>query len=188
MGQNRACRAGQPRLRFARFHKFVVSWGKTSLSNRLGLCSGSALSGRFFLEPFEPGLNIVQRGRKRLGLVAEDDFETFVVAHRMATWLSQYLDLFRGENGQPVPCRHTFHAPHARSVKFFAAHLSGPDEVAGREGFEPPEGLHLRRFSRPEHSTTLPPTLGRAFSGGGAACLEANAAQRCLRAATPPIR
>ena len=28
--------------------------------------------------------------------------------------------------------------------------------MADEEGFEPPEGLHLRRFSRPVHSTTLP--------------------------------
>lgn len=29
--------------------------------------------------------------------------------------------------------------------------------MAGREGFEPPERLHVRRFSRPEQSTALPP-------------------------------
>lgn len=28
--------------------------------------------------------------------------------------------------------------------------------MADEEGFEPPEDLHLRRFSRPVHSTTLP--------------------------------
>lgn len=33
--------------------------------------------------------------------------------------------------------------------------------MADREGFEPPEDLHLRRFSRPEHSTTLPPIHNR---------------------------
>ena len=31
-------------------------------------------------------------------------------------------------------------------------------EVAGREGFEPPERLRVRRFSRPEQSAALPPT------------------------------
>lgn len=31
-------------------------------------------------------------------------------------------------------------------------------KVAGREGFEPPERFHVRRFSRPEQSTALPPT------------------------------
>ncbi len=35
------------------------------------------------------------------------------------------------------------------------------EKMADREGFEPPEGLHLRRFSRPEQSTTLPPTRCR---------------------------
>lgn len=30
--------------------------------------------------------------------------------------------------------------------------------MAGGEGFEPPERFHVRRFSRPEQSTTLPPT------------------------------
>ena len=30
--------------------------------------------------------------------------------------------------------------------------------LAGREGFEPPERFHVRRFSRPEQSTALPPT------------------------------
>ncbi len=30
--------------------------------------------------------------------------------------------------------------------------------MAGGEGFEPPERLRARWFSRPEHSTTLPPT------------------------------
>lgn len=35
-----------------------------------------------------------------------------------------------------------------------------PFEVmAGREGFEPPGRLHVRRFSRPEQSTALPPAL-----------------------------
>ncbi len=30
--------------------------------------------------------------------------------------------------------------------------------MAGGEGFEPPGRLHAHRFSRPEQSTTLPPT------------------------------
>ena len=34
----------------------------------------------------------------------------------------------------------------------------GKCEMAGGEGFEPPERLRARWFSRPEHSTTLPPT------------------------------
>ncbi len=29
--------------------------------------------------------------------------------------------------------------------------------MAEREGFEPPVRFHARRFSRPMHSTTLPP-------------------------------
>ena len=29
--------------------------------------------------------------------------------------------------------------------------------VAEREGFEPPDDSHRQRFSRPPHSTTLPP-------------------------------
>ena len=29
--------------------------------------------------------------------------------------------------------------------------------MAEREGFEPPVRFHVRRFSRPVHSTTLPP-------------------------------
>src|ERR1051325_7305649 len=29
--------------------------------------------------------------------------------------------------------------------------------LAEREGFEPPSGFHLKRFSRPPQSTTLPP-------------------------------
>ena len=29
--------------------------------------------------------------------------------------------------------------------------------LAEREGFEPPEGINPQRFSRPPHSTTLPP-------------------------------
>jgi hypothetical protein len=29
--------------------------------------------------------------------------------------------------------------------------------IAEREGFEPPDSLHRQRFSRPPHSTTLPP-------------------------------
>ena len=33
--------------------------------------------------------------------------------------------------------------------------------MAGGEGFEPPGRLHARRFSRPEQSTTLPPTRRR---------------------------
>jgi hypothetical protein len=28
--------------------------------------------------------------------------------------------------------------------------------MAEEEGFEPPEGVNLQRFSRPPHSTTLP--------------------------------
>ncbi len=35
--------------------------------------------------------------------------------------------------------------------------------VAGRQGFEPWERSHVQRFSRPPHSTTLPPPR----SGGG---------------------
>ena len=33
--------------------------------------------------------------------------------------------------------------------------------MAGGEGFEPPIDFHLCRFSRPVHSTTLPPTRKR---------------------------
>ena len=33
-------------------------------------------------------------------------------------------------------------------------------KLAEREGFEPPVGFPLRRFSRPERSTTLPPLRG----------------------------
>lgn len=29
--------------------------------------------------------------------------------------------------------------------------------LAGRKGFEPPEPFQVRRFSKPVHSTTLPP-------------------------------
>ena len=42
--------------------------------------------------------------------------------------------------------------------------------MAGREGFEPPEGLHLRRFSRPEQSTALPPTRRQPFSRAASVC------------------
>ena len=31
-----------------------------------------------------------------------------------------------------------------------------PLKLADEEGFEPPEGANLQRFSRPPHSTTLP--------------------------------
>ena len=34
---------------------------------------------------------------------------------------------------------------------------SGEPWMAEREGFEPSEDLHPRRFSRPVHSTALPP-------------------------------
>ena len=32
--------------------------------------------------------------------------------------------------------------------------------MAEEEGFEPPERSHAQRFSRPPHSTTLPPARG----------------------------
>lgn len=44
------------------------------------------------------------------------------------------------------------------------------NKMAGREGFEPPEGLHLRRFSRPEQSTALPPARRAAFSESKGFC------------------
>ena len=34
-------------------------------------------------------------------------------------------------------------------------------KMAEGEGFEPPEPFPAQRFSRPPHSTTLPPHLGR---------------------------
>lgn len=37
------------------------------------------------------------------------------------------------------------------------------ERVAGRQGFEPWERSHVQRFSRPPHSTTLPPP--RSFGG-----------------------
>ena len=36
--------------------------------------------------------------------------------------------------------------------------------VADGEGFEPPEALRLQRFSRPSHSTALPPILNSFLS------------------------
>ena len=35
--------------------------------------------------------------------------------------------------------------------------------LAEREGFEPSVRLHVQRFSRPAHSTTLPPLRDRGF-------------------------
>ena len=36
--------------------------------------------------------------------------------------------------------------------------------LADGEGFEPPEALRLQRFSRPSHSTALPPILKLAYA------------------------
>jgi hypothetical protein len=41
-------------------------------------------------------------------------------------------------------------------LKIFSLSIP-PHQVAEGEGFEPPLGLHPKRFSRPPHSTALPP-------------------------------
>ena len=47
---------------------------------------------------------------------------------------------------------------HKKEAQVHAMNLSFLDSiVAEGEGFEPPEGSHLQRFSRPPRSTALPP-------------------------------
>jgi hypothetical protein len=47
--------------------------------------------------------------------------------------------------------------PVAREMPGFIGFFARRDQVAEREGFEPPIGLHLCRISSAVHSTTLPP-------------------------------
>ena len=47
--------------------------------------------------------------------------------------------------------------PADREMPGFIGFFARRDQVAEREGFEPPIGLHLCRISSAVHSTTLPP-------------------------------
>jgi len=51
MGQNRSCRQGQPRLRFARFHNSVARAGNTIFRNDLGPNAAFAALFRFVIKP-----------------------------------------------------------------------------------------------------------------------------------------
>lgn len=48
----------------------------------------------------------------------------------------------------------------AAEKAYFAGFSARSKQLAEREGFEPPIGLHLCRISSAVHSTTLPPLRG----------------------------
>ena len=62
---------------------------------------------------------------------------------------------------------HTWGRPEALFFKVFGVRKwrSDASDLAEREGFEPPIGLHLCRISSAVHSTTLPPLLKGADEG-----------------------
>ena len=109
------------------------------------------------LELLEIGFDILERRRERLGHISIDDLEVGI-ADGMATGMAEHLHFLIGQYRQPVPRRNALQTPHTRCIKFFAAHGRPLLKLAGREGFEPPERFHVRRFSRPEQSTALPST------------------------------